>query len=125
MFFKYNTFALGWALIIFFLAILPSDDSLVFLFFNTIPADKVLHFINYMVLVYLFLIGFNKQYQHALLNYYPVMSAIVISMVYGMILEVMQETLIPDRTFELADIFANFTGCITGSALFTLIYFKL
>ena len=125
MFFKYNIFAFGWALIIFFLAILPADYSGTFLFFDTVPADKVLHFISYMVLVYLFLIGFNKQYQYALLNYYPVLSAIVISLVYGMILEVIQGTLIPDRTFELADILANFTGGIAGSALFTLIYFKL
>ena len=125
MFLKYNSFGIGWGLLIFFLSIIPTDVEGQFLFFGSIPADKVLHVFNYMVLVYLFLIGFTKQYTFPLLNYYPVLSSVVAAMVYGMVIEAVQGALVPDRSFELADIFANFTGCLIGTALFTLVYFKI
>ena len=125
MFIRYNTFGILWAFLILVLAMMPGSSAAPKYFLGLVPFDKFLHFLMYLILVFLLANGFLKQHSFRKLNYYPLVSALIIASLYGMILEVLQEALTYDRSFELADILANFTGCLAGSALFTLIYLKL
>lgn len=117
MFLRYNIFGILWAVLVLILAFIPADDGTHQLFLGLIPIDKLLHFSMYMVLVFLLMNGFLKQYSFQTLNYYPLISAVVMASVYGMIIEVLQGALTLDRSFELGDIFANFTGCLAGQRI--------
>lgn len=80
--------------------------------------DKIVHFGMYSVLS--FTACFDRRNQtdnHAHL----VLSVIILSSLYGIIMELLQEYFFPPRTGSIYDCLANCIGCLAGCALF-LIY---
>lgn len=67
------------------------------------------------------IIGLSKQYTYHLLRQKAVIVSLSVSILYGVIIEVIQYT-IPGRQFELLDILANSLGCFTGLGVFYLVY---
>ncbi len=111
-----------WGMMILFFSLLPGRDIPKI---DIINFDKFVHAVIYGVWVFILLVGFHKQHSIMKLRYNAGKSALLIAFIYGTIIEVLQELLFEDRYFDLMDISANMIGGITGSLLFTLIYFKL
>jgi VanZ family protein len=83
--------------------------------------DKIVHFFVFAVLTFLFILGFSKQYTYLFFRYNAVLLAVLISTLYGIIIEIGQ-TFIPERGLEFSDILANSVGVFAGWFVFYLIY---
>jgi VanZ family protein len=121
MFLRFNLFTILWALIILFLILTPGqqmpnvkDDYL-------LSIDKIAHTIVFMVLSFLMIVGFKKQYRFIKIKNNAVVSAFIISGSYSLILELMQ-LLSSERMVQLTDMVANLTGCFLGYIAFIAIY---
>lgn len=83
--------------------------------------DKVVHFFIFGVLVFLMIIGLNKQYRYLLLRQNAIQISIGVGILYGLLIEFIQY-LIPGRSFEFTDILANTFGCFIGLGMFYMVY---
>jgi len=125
MFIQHNVFAFFWAVIILVISIIPISGTVPFLLFGVLPIDTAIHLLLYSTLVFILIVGFIKQYSFVRLRYSPILFAVLFTLIYGMIIEVLQGTVILARSFEVRDILANFIGCLIGTTTYYLIYYKL
>ena len=88
--------------------------------------DKVAHLIMYASFAFLCLWGYRKQFISNGMAYQKkaILLAIVISIAYGGITEIMQEHLIPSRTGDWVDFAADAIGTLVGVGIFYLFYRK-
>ena len=122
MFFRYNLFTFCWLLLILLLTLTPgSSIPEANLWEELLSFDKVVHFLIFSILTLLMIIGFTKQYTYAYLRKHAVAASLVISIGYGLIIELVQIP-IPGRYMEAMDIIANSIGCFIGYAIFYIIY---
>lgn len=121
MFFRYNVFGISWAIIILLLILMPGKDMPDTDIWSILTFDKFAHFFVFAVLVFLLIVGFIKQHTYIRLRFNAVRSALLISIGYGLLLEIGQ-SLIAGRTFDLTDVLANMIGCFLGSLLFYMVY---
>jgi VanZ family protein len=121
MFVRYNLFGIVWAIIIFMLILMPGHNMPDTNIWSFLTFDKFAHFFVFAVLVLLLIIGYTKQYTYTLLKFNAVKSALITGIGYSLILECGQ-ALVPERTFDLADVLANTIGCFLGSLLFYFVY---
>lgn len=121
MFFRYNLFAFLWVLLILLLGLAPGESMPATDIWDFINFDKAAHFTVFVVLSFLLIVGFSKQYTFRVLRYRAELFAVLTSFVYGLLIEVGQ-AFIPDRSLEMADLLANCLGALTGWVVFYLIY---
>ncbi len=81
--------------------------------------DKLSHIFAYFVLIVTLLFAFHK---NGLLQGKSWMMLVLLCSVYGILLELAQYTLFPNRYFEWLDALANVLGALIGSVLFRLIW---
>lgn len=110
---SYNLPWMIWAVIIMGLSVIPGaafPDPLV------PEIDKYVHIVLYVILVLLMYRALRKQFQYTRST--TVMEAIAFSaaVAYGIIIEIVQETLINTRSFEAEDILADGMGACLGLA---------
>ncbi|PCH67426.1 MAG: VanZ family protein [Bacteroidetes bacterium] len=110
-----------WAWAIMVLTLSPKTALPQIPLWGDITFDKFAHAFVYGILVVLLIIGFKKQFTYSQLKYNAILFALAISISYGIILELLQ-IFAKDRFVEVADITANFIGCILGFVFFFLIY---
>lgn len=123
MFFKYNLFALLWAILILFLSLLPSREIPELTWFELIAPDKAVHLFFYAILVILLIIGFYKQYTFRFLRINCFKTVLLIGVAYGVLIEFIQSQLVYNgRFFEVGDVIANVSGCFVGWGIFFLVY---
>jgi len=79
--------------------------------------DKLAHAFVFLVLTFLMINGFSKQFRFPRLRTNAVLYALLISCVYAISLELMQ-FLSTARTVDFFDAVANLTGCTLGFGLF-------
>ena len=113
--------ALIWALIILVLSA-KAEINLPESIFDFIAMDKLGHFGIYGILTGIILWGNHKS--GLPLNKNTGITAILVSGVYGISMELMQYYFFPGRYFEYLDIIANIIGAICGFALFKYLYIK-
>jgi len=75
--------------------------------------DKILHFISYTILSWLMYHNFSVG---SLL--YPMIWALILSILYGLLIEVLQGIVNTGRYFDYFDIIANIIGSLTGSFMY-------
>jgi VanZ family protein len=121
MFFRYNLFGILWALIVLMLILMPGNNMPDTNIWSFLTFDKFAHFFVFALLVFLLIIGFAKQYTYTWLKFNAVKSALIAGISYSLLLEIGQ-ALVPDRTFDLADMLANIIGCFLGSIVFYFVY---
>ncbi len=123
MFWKYNLPTIIWATFVLFLTLLPGNQmpDITFSLTELLKFDKVAHFFVFAVLVCLMSIGFAKQNTYSTIHFKPVRHALLVSILYGIMIEVLQ-SYIPERNFEINDLIANTLGCGLGVGLFYIIY---
>ena len=124
MFFKYNLFAISWALFILVLTTLPGEDLPDLSFWSLLTFDKAAHGFVFAVLVFQLIIGFIKQYQFRQLRYKAVSIAFLIGIFYGAVTELLQEFIFTGREADIMDFVANFIGSLIGVVAFRIIYGK-
>ena len=109
--------AVCWTLLIFYLCLKPATVEKNFDFVN---ADKLIHFTLYFVFVvlwYRFLI-----YRKSFLTEKKVV-LVVVSIVLGIIIEILQKYYTQSRHADFFDVLANSLGSLAG-ILFAVRYFK-
>ena len=124
MFLRFNLLPIIWAVIIFFLSVIPGDKIPSGRILDIFHVDKLAHIAIYIILVFLMFRGFQKQYTFPALRYHPKSYALVISIAYGVFLELLQGSIL-NRNFDILDILANIIGCFIGTIVYTRVYNKV
>jgi VanZ family protein len=86
--------------------------------------DKVVHLLMYAVFAFLCLWGYRKQFITNGKAYHKkaLFLALVISIAYGGLTELMQEYFVPLRTGDWIDFLADIIGTLLGVTIFYLFY---
>ena len=110
--------ALLWALLILILCAIPGNDLSRLKFLDWMKPDKIVHLFLFGVLSVLLFKSFKREIDFTLLQSYPVISAVVISSMYGIVIELLQEFVFVYRSGEGYDVLADAAGAITGLWLY-------
>jgi VanZ family protein len=125
MFFRYNKWALLWALFILVLCGIPGKDIPHISFLELLSFDKWVHAGMFFVLILFTIRGFVLQQSIQVFYKQPKLSALIICVCYGALLEIMQGTLFEERSADVLDFIANSFGCIIGIAWYKQIETKI
>ena len=92
----------------------------------TIGLDKVAHILMYAGFTFACLWGYRKQFVSNGLAYKKraVLLAIVISIAYGGLTEMIQEHIVPTRTGDWFDFVADSIGTVLGALVFYLFFHR-
>lgn len=88
---------------------------------STIPIDKLVHFSLNGALVFLW--GFYLTKKSGVTHWKNLLFVLLFAIIYGIIIEILQEELTTSRMADLWDVVANTLGCFAG--LFFLKLFKI
>lgn len=88
-------------------------------FLEFFQADKVYHILAYMVLSFLLIRSVSVNHSSKALFW-----SLIISISYGIAMELMQYGLFMGRHFEILDIIANIIGAILGVTIYRKLKFK-
>ena len=88
--------------------------------------DKVVHLLMYAGFAFACLWGYRKQYvsNDEAYRKKAILLAVIISIAYGGLTEIMQEYLIPYRTGDWLDFLADSIGTIVGALVFYLFFHR-
>jgi len=117
MFMKYFWPAIIWGIFIFIISSFPGDDIPKSFMINIPFADKIIHFFLYFLLVLLILFGYLRK-SKTILTIRKFLFVFSISLLYGILLEVLQDLLFTMRSADLFDIAANAAGSFIGLLTF-------
>lgn len=118
MFLKHLKWAGLWALIIFVLCGMPGRDIPHISLLELLSFDKFVHAGIFFILILLTIRGFIVQTQFNNLKLKAQVSALIICVVYGGLLEIMQGFVFIERSADVYDFIANSTGCVIGLLLY-------
>ena len=115
---KYHVASIAWASLIVLLSGLPGSNFPHFTFWEKIGIDKLAHAFFYGVLLVLITVGLVKQYRFSSYRKKSLRVAFLITLVFGIIVEMLQEVIFYQRLADPADVMANLVGCLMGVAYF-------
>lgn len=119
MFWRYNYLGILWAIFILVLCGLPGDQ---FAKSKLEHADSVIHLFLFGVLFFLLSVGFIKQTTYRQLRSHTLRKVFIITVAYGVIVELLQATIFVGRSIELSDMLFNALGAFIGMMVFMSIY---
>lgn len=113
MLFKYllhYRFAIIWALVV--LALCGMNGAYIphFELSNLFRIDKLAHLFLFGFLSYLIAVASSKIFPHKS-RFELIFPAFLIGTAYGILIEILQATVFPNRTFDYLDMLANTIGC--------------
>ena len=114
MFLRFTYPAFLWAVVILILCALPGTSFPRLTFLDWLRLDKVVHLILFSILCFLFLRGFTQQQTFSSLQAYPKMYALLLSIIYGIVIELLQEYIFIWRSGEVFDALADTAGAFIG-----------
>jgi VanZ family protein len=83
-------------------------------FLTWVHADKWVHIGMFGLLCILFCLPFKNSSVKSVSRLKWFVGIALLAVIYGVIMEFVQKYWIPNRSFELADIFADSAGCVSG-----------
>ena len=118
MFLKYNFFTILWMAIILLLTLVTGEnrEHMEFPHF-----EKVIHLFSFCALSFFMIVGFTKQDRYTRLRFDPSRYAVLVSMSYGVIIELIQFIVI-EHEFEALHLVSDILGSLLGYLLFVLVY---
>jgi VanZ family protein len=120
LFLRYNLFPIIWAVVILALTVLPGarlpEKDL-----QLVSMDKLAHVGMFMIQCFLLVVGFIKQQNNSYLRRNAMQMSLVVSVFYGISIELIQMAL-PERSFEFLDIISDSIGAFLGLGMFYLVY---
>lgn len=111
---NYKILTILWAVFILILSITPGN-YIPPVEFKLIAPDTIAHVVFYSVLVFLHLKWKSSS------NLIVIFQILIISIVYGFLIEVIQGTLILGRFYDLFDVLSNSIGSVFGLILFYIL----
>ena len=124
MFFRYNWPGFVWAVVILILCSIPGTDIISFSLWEILNSDKLAHAFVFFVLSIFLIRGFSRQYSFDFLRYYPIMSAVILSISYGGLTELWQGAMFSYRIPDVLDFIANSVGSVLGIFGYRFLYFR-
>ncbi len=121
LFWRHFVFTFLWALGILVLYLLSNSELSVIDLSSLFEPDKLAHAGVFCVLTSSLTISLFKQVKFKKLRRNSIKSSVIISSVYGILLE-LSHGIHKDRSFDLLDILANEVGVILGIVLIRLIF---
>jgi hypothetical protein len=106
--------ALGWALLILVLCLMPGAALPTWRWADLISLDKGVHAFLFGGLYVLLVRGLRQQYQGHRLRSRAVVVALLVSVTYGGLTELMQQLPVLGRRGDLLDLAANTAGVVLG-----------
>ncbi|MCK6650782.1 MAG: VanZ family protein [Bacteroidia bacterium] len=125
MFFKYIKWAMLWALFILVLCGIPGRDIPHISFLELLSFDKFVHAGVFFVLLLLLIRGSVLQTRFNFLSQYSFSISGSLCILYGGILELMQEAVFEERSADLYDFVANSFGVLVGMVFYNKIEQKI
>ena len=92
--------------------------------FNVPYADKITHFIFYLVFAFVGCMSVRERTMGNLGLVKTTRVVLVLAIIYGILIEILQYTLTTDRMAELGDVFANTLGAFAGIGLIRWVFSK-
>jgi len=120
MFFKHNLYPIVWATLMLFMAFIP-ESNVPDLELGILPFDKVIHFSQFVILVFLMNVGFIKQHRYIMFRLNTFQYVLYFALPYAIVIEIIH-LFLTTRSFDWSDMLANILGCAGGIGLFYLIY---
>ena len=114
MFWRNNFPAILWAGLIMVLCGVPGDKIPEMTFLEWLRPDKIVHLLLFGVLSFLLLKGFSKQNQFSFLFKHAGKIALIISIAYGGMVEILQDSVFVHRSGDIRDAAANAVGALLG-----------
>jgi VanZ family protein len=122
MFWRYLLPGISWLIALLLLSLTPGNEMP---HVNNIFAfDKIMHSLFYAGLTHLWLVGLKKQYRSVFLKRHTLRIVVPSAILLGVLVEILQGTVVEGRFFEGWDIVANSVGCFIGVLFFRIIYGK-
>ena len=121
MFVKHTKWAILWALLILILCAIPGSDLPRISLLEGINFDKVVHASLFFILVLLTARGFKLQNTFMFIQRNYKGFAFIECVIYGGLLEIMQEAFFSQRTADILDFAANTLGCLLGILFYDII----
>ncbi len=106
--------ALLWALFILILCGLPGNDIPRLTFLDWMKPDKIVHLVLFGTLSFLLIKAFVEQTTYPSLIQRAKLLSIIIASIYGVVIEVLQETIFIGRTGDVFDALADSVGAFIG-----------
>ncbi|MBN8696524.1 MAG: VanZ family protein [Bacteroidetes bacterium] len=125
MFFKHIKWAMLWALFILVLCGIPGRDIPHISFLELLSFDKFVHAGVFFVLILLLIRGAVLQTQFTFLSQYSFLLSGSLCVLYGGVLELMQEAVFEERSADLYDFIANSFGVLVGMVCYKKIEQKI
>lgn len=76
----------------------------------------------FMVLTFLMIVGLKKQFTYPKLRHQAIRIAFFISSMFGICIELLQQTMGAGRSGDVIDVLSNTIGCLIGIVIFKWIY---
>ena len=109
-----------WAIIVLILSLIPSSTTPQLSAVKIPHFDKIIHFIFYFVLSFLLMLRFNIT-KYKINKIYVILISIIVSTIYGGMIEIMQDILTTERVADIFDFLTNFVGATIGTFLFIVL----
>jgi VanZ family protein len=114
MFFRYTYPAFLWAALILILCAIPGPQIPRLKFLDWLRPDKIVHIVLFGTLSVLLIRGFLQQDNFTTLSSHPKLYAVLLSSMYGIVIELLQEYVFIKRTGEILDAIADALGAFIG-----------
>ena len=101
---------------------MPGEDIPTYNFWDLLALDKLGHAFFFGIQSLFFVISFKKVSYYKELPTRPIYLAVVVTIIYGGILELIQGTVFAGRTGDVFDFIANTAGSLFGVLFFRIIY---
>lgn len=122
---RYTLLFISWVIVITMLSLFSfSDMNLDAGNLNVPYADKITHFIFYMVFGFVGCLSFRERTKGSLGLSKTTKIVVGLAIVYGIIIEVLQYMVTTDRMAEIGDFLANTLGAFTGIGLIMWVFSK-
>ncbi|MDB4174390.1 VanZ family protein [Bacteroidia bacterium] len=112
--------AVLWTLFIASSCLLPASAFKKFTFDSLSQLDKLIHLILYVVFVMLWALSLKR-----VLTIKEKLVLLLVSVAYGVLIEVLQSAMALGRAYDIDDIIANTAGCFLGILLMSFIARKM
>lgn len=122
MFWRSNRPAIFWGILVLILCGFPGDKLPQLTFLEWLRPDKIVHLILFGVQCYLLLRGFKSQSSYPTLRSHAGRYAVLISITYGGLVEVLQEYVFIHRSGDIRDAAANALGAFIGLWIFNRLH---
>ena len=114
MFIKFHLPAIIWGILILYLLEIPKNNIPDFPFLQQFHFDKIVHFSIFFIFTILLIRCFGVQNSFQVFKKNPIITALVVSIIYGSILEYLQGFSFIGRTRDILDLTVNIIGSISG-----------